>query len=240
MAKLYKGDELQTLLTIKRDWGSPAALSSWKVRNSVSSTHCNWEGVTCTSTGQVTALSFPSFHIAKSIPASVCSLKNLTLIDLSNNNLTGDFPMVLYTCSALRYLDLSNNQFSSGLPHNISKLSSEMLHLNLSSNAFIGDVPLAIAAFPKLKSLLLDTNSFNGSYPSTAIGGLMELELLTLASNTFVPGLVPNEFGKLKNLKILWLLGMNLTGAIPGALSPLTELTLLDMSENKMKGRILE
>ncbi|KAL5211163.1 hypothetical protein ABZP36_022010 [Zizania latifolia] len=240
MAKLVDGDELQTLLTIKRDWGSPAALSSWKARNFVSSTHCNWAGVTCTSTGQVTALSFPSFKIAKPIPASICSLKNLTLIDLSYNNLTGNFPMVLYNCLALQYLDLSNNQFSSSLPDDISKLSSEMLHLNLSSNAFIGNVPSAIAAFPKLKSLLLDTNSFNGSYPGAAIGGLMELETLTLAINPFMPGPVPEEFGKLTKLKTLWLSGMNLTGAIPDALSPLTELTLLDMSWNKMEGRIPE
>ncbi|KAL5212304.1 hypothetical protein ABZP36_023151 [Zizania latifolia] len=225
-------DEQKLLLTIKQDWDNPSALSSWS--------NGNWTGVVCTSTGQVTDLSFPSFHIAKPIPASICNLKNLTLINLSNNNLTGDFPMVLYTCSALQYLDLSNNQFSGGLPDDISKLSSEMLHLNLSSNVFIGDVPSAIAEFPKLKSLLLDTNSFNGSYPGAAIGGVMELETLTLAVNPFVPGPVPDEFGKLTKLKTLWLSGMNLTGSIPDALSPLTELTLLDMSWNKMEGRIPE
>uniref|UniRef100_A0A0E0CI94 Leucine-rich repeat-containing N-terminal plant-type domain-containing protein n=1 Tax=Oryza meridionalis TaxID=40149 RepID=A0A0E0CI94_9ORYZ len=76
------------------------------------------------STGQVTALFLPSFHIAKPIPASICSLKNLTSIDLSYNNLTGDFPTVLYACSALELLDLSNNQLSGRLPDDIDKLSS--------------------------------------------------------------------------------------------------------------------
>ncbi|XP_040376752.1 receptor-like protein kinase 5 [Oryza brachyantha] len=224
--------EQKLLLAIKQDWDNPAPLSSW-------SSAGNWSGVTYDNgTGQVTGLSLGSFHIAKPIPASVCSLKNLTSIDLSYNNLTGDFPVALYTCSNLRFLDLSNNKFTGVLPDDIDKLSSELLHLNLSSNAFVGDVPSAIARFPRLMSLVLDTNSFNGSYPGAAIGGLVDLETLTLASNPFKPGPIPKEFGKLTKLTLLWLSWMNLTGSIPDELSPLTELTLLDLSQNKMEGTI--
>ncbi|KAF0934213.1 hypothetical protein E2562_023467 [Oryza meyeriana var. granulata] len=238
IAKLDDG-ELQTLLTIKRDWGSPAALSSWKARNSNSSNHCSWAGVVCTN-GQVTALSFQSFEVANPIPASICSLKNLKYLDLSYNNLTGGFPTVLYACSALQFLDLSNNQLTGNLPVDIHRLSLGMQHLNLSSNAFIGDVPSAVGHFSKLKSLVLDTNSFNGSYPGAAIGGLVELETLTLASNPFKPGPVPKQFGKLTKLKMLWLSWMNLTGTIPNDLLSLTELTLLDLSLNNMEGTIPE
>ncbi|XP_052139942.1 receptor-like protein kinase HSL1 [Oryza glaberrima] len=225
-------NEQKLLLAIKQDWDNPAPLSSW-------SSTGNWTGVIYNNiTGQVTGLSFPSFHIARPIPASVCSLKNLTYIDLSFNNLTSDFPTVLYGCSALEFLDLSNNQLSGRLPGDIDKLSSGMLHLNLSSNAFVGDVPSAIGRFSKLKSLVLDTNRFNGNYPGAAIGGLVELEMLTLASNPFKPGPIPDEFSKLTKLTYLWLSFMNLTGAIPDALSTLTELTLLDISVNKMQGEI--
>ncbi|BAF08269.1 receptor-like protein kinase 5 [Oryza sativa Japonica Group] len=226
-------DEQKLLLAIKQDWDNPAPLSSW-------SSTGNWTGVISSSTGQVTGLSLPSLHIARPIPASVCSLKNLTYIDLSCNNLTGDFPTVLYGCSALEFLDLSNNQLSGRLPDRIDRLSLGMQHLNLSSNAFTGDVPSAIARFSKLKSLVLDTNRFNGNYPGAAIGGLVELETLTLASNPFEPGPVPKEFGKLTKLKMLWLSWMNLTGTIPDDLSSLMELTLLDLSQNKMQGQIPE
>ncbi|BAS77750.1 Os02g0227600 [Oryza sativa Japonica Group] len=227
-------DEQTLLLAIKQDWDNPAPLSSW-------SSTGNWTGVIYNNiTGQVTGLSLPSFHIARPNPPSVCRLKNLTYIDLSFNNLTGDFPTVLYGCSALEFLDLSNNQLSGKLPDRIDRLSLGMQHLNLSSNAFTGDVPLAIGRFSKLKSLVLDTNSFNGNYPGAAIGGLLELETLTLAKNPFEPGPVPKEFGNLTKLKLLWLSCMNMTGTIPDDLSSLTELTLLDLSQNKMQGQIPE
>uniref|UniRef100_A0A0E0JXM4 non-specific serine/threonine protein kinase n=1 Tax=Oryza punctata TaxID=4537 RepID=A0A0E0JXM4_ORYPU len=226
-------DEQKLLLTIKQDWDNPDPLSSW-------SSTGNWTGVICSNTGQVTGLSLPSLHIARPIPASVCSLKNLKYLDLSYNNLTGDFPTVLYGCSALEYLDLSNNQLSGRLPDGIDMLSSGMQHLNLSSNAFVGDVPSAIGRFSKLKSLVLDTNNFNGNYPGAAIGGLVELETLTLAYNPFKPGPVPKEFGNLTKLTYLWLSRMNITGTIPDDLSSLTELTLLDLSQNKMQGQIPE
>ncbi|GJM90669.1 hypothetical protein PR202_ga06971 [Eleusine coracana subsp. coracana] len=226
--------ELATLLKLKTDWGSPSALSSWSSENS---TYCKWSGIICDSTGHVTTLSFQNFHIAKPIPASICSLNDLSHIDLSYNNLTGEFPTAVYSCSALQFLDLSNNEFSGALPADIDKLSPRtMEHLNLSSNGFTGRVPSGIAEFPKLKSLVLDTNSFNGNYPATAISNLVSLETLTLASNPFMPGPFPEEFSKLTKLKTLWLSGMNLTGVIPDSLSALTELTVLDLSQNNLHG----
>ncbi|XP_066321562.1 receptor-like protein kinase HSL1 [Miscanthus floridulus] len=227
--------ELATLLTIKKDWGNPSALSSWSSQNA---SYCSWKGIRCVNGQVLSTLSFQNLSITNPVPSSICNLKNLSYLDLSYNNLTGQFPTALYGCSALQFLDLSNNHFSGALPADIDKLSSAMERLNLSSNGFTGSVPLAIAGFPKLKSLVLDTNSFNGSYPGAAIGNLTQLETLTLASNPFAPGPVPNEFGKLKKLKMLWMSGMNLTGGIPANLSSLTELTTLALHVNKLHGEI--
>jgi kinase len=234
--------ELRALLAIKKDWGSPAALRSWKnsSASASSTTHCTWAGVACSSSGQVTAFSFQNFNIGRPIPASICSLKNLAYLDLSYNNLSGEFPAAaLHGCSALRFLDLSNNIFSGVLPTDMDRLSpGTMEHLNLSSNSFSGSVPLAIAGFPKLKSLVVDTNGFNGSYPGAAIANLTRLETLTLANNPFAPGPIPDGFGKLTKLKLLWLSGMNLTHGIPDTLSSLSQLTVLALSDNSLQGEI--
>ncbi|TVU07858.1 hypothetical protein EJB05_41230, partial [Eragrostis curvula] len=200
--------------------------------------HCGWKGVTCADQGTggvVVELSLPNLNLA-GIGPGVC---NLTRLDLSYNNLTGDFPAAaIFPCAQLRYLDLSNNNFFGPIPDDIDGISPAMEHLNLSTNSFAGEVPVAVAWLPKLKSLLLDTNRFTGAYPAAEISRLFGLEVLTLANNSFSPAPVPLEFAKLTNLTYLWMSDMNLTGGIPEAFSALTELRTIAMSRNNLTGTI--
>ncbi|KAJ1259552.1 hypothetical protein BS78_10G165200 [Paspalum vaginatum] len=226
-----------TLLAVKKDWGSPPQLSSWDP--AAAPDHCNWTGVTCAA-GAVTELALPRLNLSGSVPASVCALQGLARLDLSYNNLSGAFPAAaLSACAALGFLDLSNNGFSGALPRDIDRrLSPALQHLNLSTNAFTGEVPPAVAGFPALRSLLLDTNNFSGAYPAPEIGELAALETLALARNQFAPAPLPLEFAKLANLTYLWMDKMNLTGEIPEAYSNLTELTTLSMASNQLGGSI--
>uniref|UniRef100_A0ACD5YPY6 Uncharacterized protein n=1 Tax=Avena sativa TaxID=4498 RepID=A0ACD5YPY6_AVESA len=228
------GDEHQLLLGLKRYWGSSPVLGRW---NPTSSDHCSWGGVTCKN-GMVTAIFLRNQTFSKPIPPSLCHLKNLTYLDLSYNNFSTSFPTVVYNCSNLKYLDLSNNAFAGQLTADINSLSAKLEHLNLSANHITGKIPASIGQFPMLKSLVLDTNQFDGSYPAQNISNLANLEVLTLAENPFLPAPVPVEFGKLTRLTYLWLSGMNMTGEIPESLSSLTELGLLDMSDNMLQGAI--
>nr|TKW29662.1 hypothetical protein SEVIR_3G411033v2 [Setaria viridis] len=77
MAQINSGD-YETLLTVKKAWGSPSALSSWTSKNS---SYCSWAGVSCNN-GRVTKLSFPNSNITNPIPAFICSLKNLSYLDI--------------------------------------------------------------------------------------------------------------------------------------------------------------
>ncbi|KAL6841665.1 hypothetical protein ACP4OV_028494 [Aristida adscensionis] len=229
-----------TLLAIKKEWGSPQKLASWDP--AVAPDHCTWTGVKCAGGGGggvVEELSLSGLNLSGAVPASVGALKNLTRLDLSFNNLTGAFPAAaVYPCAQLRFLDLSNNGLSGPLPADIDRLSRAMEHLNLSTNSLAGAVPAAVAKLTALKSLLLDLNHFTGAYPAAEISELAGLQQLTLAGNPFAPAPVPREFAKLTNLTYLWMSGMNLTGEIPEEFSRLTELTLISMASNQLTGSI--
>ncbi|KAL5697759.1 hypothetical protein ACHQM5_028876 [Ranunculus cassubicifolius] len=227
--------EVNILQTLKHQWNNPSSLESWSSASS-SSLCTNWTGITCTN-GLVTQLKLSNMNITETISPSLCDLTNLTHIDLSYNYIPGEFPLFLYSCSNLVYLDLSQNYFVGSLPSDISRLSSSLQYLDLTANNFSGDIPSSIGELHSLRTLNLVLNQFNGSFP-TAIGDLGKLEMLGLAYNEFKPSRIPAEFGKLKNLKYLFMAHNNLIGEIPETFSGLLNLQHLDLSINKLSGRI--
>lgn len=79
-------------------------------------------------------------HINDSLPPSICKLKNLRVLDLSNNRLSG----VVHGCfltSNLQSLDLSSNNFSVAFPYSPGNLSN-VVQLYLRNNNFEGSMPI--------------------------------------------------------------------------------------------------
>ncbi|KAJ3692067.1 hypothetical protein LUZ60_012417 [Juncus effusus] len=229
----YIYNETEILLHLKSDLGNPVALNSW---DSISGYHCNWNYVTCTD-GYITELILSNLNITGLVPEAICQLKNLSYLDLSDNDLLSAFPHVLYNCSLLQHLDLSQNYFIGELPSNINSLSPSLSYLNLGGNNFTGDVPKSVGMFPKIKQLHLEGNLFDGSYPAE-IGNLSTLEYLSLAWNSFLPTRIPPEFGNLTNLLSIWMTRTNIIGEIPNTLSNLTKLEHLDLAWNNITGTI--
>ena len=132
-------DEQSILLDVKQQLGNPPSLQSW---NS-SSLPCDWPEITCTD-NTVTAISLHNKTIREKIPATICDLKNLIVLDLSNNYIVGEFPDIL-NCSKLEYLLLLQNSFVGPLPADIDRLS-HLRYLDLTANNFSGDIPAAIGS----------------------------------------------------------------------------------------------
>ena len=126
-----------TLLAVKKDWGSPPQLAFWDP--AAAPDHCTWPGVACATAsggggGAVTGLALSRLHLTGSVPASVCALKSLARLDLSYNNLTGAFPAAtLYACAQLRFLDISFNSFTGVLPDHVDALSPVMEQIGRAS-----------------------------------------------------------------------------------------------------------
>ncbi|KAL0447430.1 UNVERIFIED_CONTAM: Receptor-like protein kinase [Sesamum latifolium] len=224
--------ERATLLNLKQEWGNPPVLDSWNATSSP----CDWPEIQCSADGSVTGILLKNYNLNGSIPDSISTLENLTVLDLAFNSFPGNFPTAVLNCSKLQYLDLSQNLFVGNIPADIDRLKS-LQYLDLGANNFTGDIPPAIGNLTQLRTLYLYMNLFNGSYPME-ISNLVNLENLGLAYNDFSPAAIPPEFGKLRSIKFIWMTDTNLVGEIPENFTNLLSLERLDLSSNDMEGEI--
>ncbi|KAE8658086.1 putative Poly(A) polymerase beta [Hibiscus syriacus] len=222
--------ERTVLLRLKQQLGNPPSLSHWNT----SSSPCDWPEINCTS-NSITELHLGDKNITASVPPIICDLTNLTYLDLYNNSIPGEFPM-LYDCSKLEILVLSQNYFVGPIPDDIDRLST-LVYLDISGNNFSGDIPTSIGRLPVLNTLNIVQNQFNGTFPKE-IGNLSNLAILMMAYNEFVTMRIPPEFGQMSKLRYLWMTETNLIGEIPESFNNLSGLEHLDMAINNLEGPI--
>ncbi|TYI29350.1 hypothetical protein ES332_A05G310400v1 [Gossypium tomentosum] len=193
----------------------------------------------------------------------VCKItsKYLTFLEVSGNLLSGELSECLFQ---LLVLNLDNNNFSGEIPTSLGSLFS-LKALNLHNNSFSGEIPLSLkdctyklttsipANFCRLAHMqILDQsqNSISGTIPSclnnlTAMaqkrvytyGGGRIFEVIDLSSNKLT-GEIPNEITSLFELVAPNLSRNGLTGLIPHNINQLKQLESLDLSENHLSGRI--
>ncbi|GLT71336.1 hypothetical protein SLA2020_433650 [Shorea laevis] len=92
------------------------------------------------------------------------NLRNLRLIDLSGNNLTGEIPQQICSLFELVQLNLSRNQLTGGIPANIGQMRS-LESLDLSRNQLSGQLPSSMSQLTFLSILNLSNNNFCGRIP---------------------------------------------------------------------------
>ncbi|XVE76410.1 hypothetical protein DITRI_Ditri12bG0170600 [Diplodiscus trichospermus] len=145
-------------------------LGTWNL----SSSFCNWTGVTCNVTKQ-----------------------RVTGIDLENLGVVGHIAPHIGDLSFLSYLNLHNNSFSGNLPQEIGQLF-QLRTLILDSNRIQGSIPSSLSLCARLSYLDLSTNRLEGTIPNE-LGALSVLEVVNLAQN-FLTGPIPSSFVNLSSL----------------------------------------
>ncbi|KAJ9702965.1 hypothetical protein PVL29_004637 [Vitis rotundifolia] len=85
-------------------------------------------------------------------------------IDLSDNNLSGEFPQEITKLLGLVVLNLSRNHITGQIPESISVLH-QLLSLDLSCNKLSGTIPSSMASLTFLSYLNLSNNNFSGKIP---------------------------------------------------------------------------
>ncbi|KAK3422992.1 hypothetical protein EUGRSUZ_G03347 [Eucalyptus grandis] len=94
------------------------------------------------------------------------TLSLVTSVDISGNNLGGEFPKEMTKLVGLLILNLSRNDIGGEIPESISSMS-QLLSLDLSSNRLFGVIPQSMPSLSFLSYLNLSDNNFSRKIPYT-------------------------------------------------------------------------
>lgn len=173
-------------------------------------------------------------NLEGAIPSGLFLLKNLTMMYLYSNQLSGPIPET-FGSSNLIELDVSTNNLTGTIP----EIFGEFKHLeilNLFSNQLYGAIPESIANIPTLKEFKVFRNKLNGSLPSE-MGLHSKLEAFEVSLNSFT-GNLPEHlcaggtlFGAVAYVN-------NLSGEIPKSLETCSTLRTIQLYKNQFSGEI--
>ncbi|KAH0915043.1 hypothetical protein HID58_029489, partial [Brassica napus] len=174
--------------------------------------------------------------------------KNISSLDLSDNNLIGPIPRSLSKLVNLDSLDLSHNNFIEPIPIFISKKNIRLVmacadvdtfsQLLQPSNVFRGPLPHWICKLRPSTLLDLSNNSFSGSIPQCFRNTVAGLTSLNLKKNNFSGILPSNIFVNATNLASLDISYNQLEGKLPESLVDCTVLRVIDISHNHFNGTL--
>jgi len=243
----------------------PSSIGNLKMLSTIDLSYCNFSGSIPDSMASLTQLVYLDMSwnmFSGSIPVFSMA-KNLTKLDLSSNNLTGQItstqweellkledlylyenslngsiPVSLFSLPSLRYLELWSNQFSGQLKE-FSNVSSYMLeYIYLDDNQLEGPIPMSIFEFQGLEGLSLGSNKFNNSLDLSVIWPLKNLYYLDLSHINLLTEY--NDFNlslSLGQLGTLILASCKLK-KFPDFLINQSSLSHLDLSNNQIYGEL--
>lgn len=195
----------------------------------------SWHGVTTDAVGHVIILNLENNNLTGEIPKEIGDLAHLQYLSFgavnkgANNNLTGTIPSTIGNLQALRYVDLSYNQLTGAIPIELYKLKA-LQHLDLSFNLLAESLANEIGDLVNLSVLNLSHNKLNRTLP-TGLGKLSELIQLYLSNNKLY-GSIPSSIGNLSKLQHLDLSNNGFNGALPTTIGNLRELRYLRINNN--------
>ncbi|MCY3756237.1 MAG: leucine-rich repeat domain-containing protein [Acidobacteria bacterium] len=194
-----------------------------------------WYGVGTDGSGQVTRLNLRDNGLSRDIPLVVGQLDRLQQLSLGGNQLVGAIPAELGGLTNLQRLNLEDNHLSGAVPARLGELGN-LQELHLSHNQLSGAIPPELGGLSNLQELGLEGNYLTGAIPAE-LGGLSNLQELDLGGNQ-LGGAIPTELGGLTNLQRLLLWSNQLSGTIPAELGGLSKLQELILGGNQFGGTI--
>ncbi|CAN1809209.1 Probable LRR receptor-like serine/threonine-protein kinase RFK1 [Linum perenne] len=197
-------------------------------------------------------------YLNGSVPLEWSSMR-LTSISLLVNRLSGKIPKELGNITTLTYLCLEANQFTGSVPPELGKLVN-LGTLMLTSNQLTGPLPISFAGLINLTDFRINDNSFTGSIPNF-IQNWKKLTRLEMQGSG-LEGPIPPSLSQLTNLDELRITDISgpsqgfpnlanvtgivrfilrncsLSGELPDYVWSMVNMEMLDVSFNKLTGKI--
>ncbi|XP_027357227.1 receptor-like protein EIX2 [Abrus precatorius] len=168
---------------------------------------------------------------------SIQNAGTLQSLDLSNNSLSEELPMIIHHLSryarySLQELYLSMNQINGTLP-NLRPLLPSLKGLDLSENRLNGTVPKDIQFPTELRNLLLNSNSMKGVITDSHFANMSKLELLDLSDNSLALAFTHNWVPQFQ-LSTIRLRSCELGPAFPKWLQTQNNYQTIDISDARI------
>ncbi|XP_010473864.1 PREDICTED: receptor-like protein 12 [Camelina sativa] len=174
-----------------------------------------------------------------SLPSEFGILNRLEVLSLSSNGFTGQVPSTFSNLSRLYLLDLSQNQLTDPIEVPNSSTSSRLETLQLENNPFEGKILEHISNFTTLKYLYLSYLNISNPIDLRLLFNLKSLLILGLSGNSLLETSKHSDSNIPLNLKKLGLSGCGLS-QFPNFIKSLKKLEHIDLSNNKIKGKVPE
>jgi Leucine-rich repeat (LRR) protein len=185
---------------------------------------------------QLAVLDLSFNQLSGSVPLGVWKLPNLVNVSLNSNNLTGSLTISPPDYwGQIQFLDLGGNYFIGEIPVEIGNLKALQV-LVLAGNQLVGNIPQEISGCVSLQNLTLGENNFTGPVPEFLVN-LTSLVSIDLGRNNLT-GFIPLDLDKLGNLSTLILSSNELFGPVPASLGNCSSLVELDLASNNLTGEI--
>ncbi|CAN8247037.1 unnamed protein product [Cochlearia groenlandica] len=170
-------------------------------------------------------------------PVGTITSSTLKKLNLSSNRLSGSLPLKVGHCAII---DLSNNNISGDLSR-IQSWGDYVEIIRLNSNSLTGTLPGETSQFLRLTSLEAANNSLQGVLPFM-LGTYPELKGIDLSHN-HLNGFLPGNLFMSEKLTDLNLSNNNLSGSLPlqdASTAGNLSLTNVDLSHNSFGGVLSE
>ncbi|KAL8248251.1 hypothetical protein R6Q59_005119 [Mikania micrantha] len=184
---------------------------------------------------QLQDISLLGNRITGEIPRELCNISTLTKLDLEANQLSGTVPSDFSRLTNLNILILSSNRFTGRLPTTLGQLGN-LTNFRINENNFSGSIPDFIQNWRQLSRLEIVASGLTGPIPSN-ISLLENLSDLRISDITGPAQGFP-RLNNASGLIRLILRNCNISGEIPDYIWQVRELELLDISFNRLVGRI--